>query len=143
MQDFVADFRHGVRLLVHSPGFTAVAVLSLAVGIGANTAVFSVINTVVLRSLPVERPDELVELLFKVSRRSSSELLLVEALRTLPRSESGVLRSDCRLAGPLASGGRGDSTGNRHGHVRRWKVLRRSGCEALSATGLRRTYSRL
>ncbi|HEX6975831.1 MAG TPA: ABC transporter permease, partial [Vicinamibacterales bacterium] len=54
------DLRHGVRLLLRSPGFTAIAVIALAIGIGANTAIFSVINTLILQPLPYSDADRLV-----------------------------------------------------------------------------------
>jgi len=54
-----ADVRHGLRLLRFDPGFAAVAILSLALGIGANTAIFQILDAVRLRSLPLERPEEL------------------------------------------------------------------------------------
>jgi len=56
------DLRYALRLMRRSPGFTAVAVLSLALGIGANTAIYSLFYTVMLRQLPVEHPEQLVEL---------------------------------------------------------------------------------
>ena len=54
------NLRHAGRLLWRNPGFSAVAVLSMALGIGANTAVFSLLNAVVLRTLPVNDPEQLV-----------------------------------------------------------------------------------
>src|SRR5258706_11929236 len=60
MNSFWHDLRYGCRMLLKHKGFTTVAVLSLALGIGANTALFSVVDAVLLKTLPVSNPEQLV-----------------------------------------------------------------------------------
>ena len=60
--DLFHDFRYGARVLRKSPGFALVALLMLALGIGANTAIFQLLDAVLLRSLPVDKPQDLVHI---------------------------------------------------------------------------------
>ena len=64
MTSLLQDLRYGLRMLAKNPGFTAVAVLTLGLGIGANTAVFSLLHSTILERLPIKHPQELVQLTF-------------------------------------------------------------------------------
>src|SRR5678816_1055600 len=72
MESIIKDIRYGIRSLAKRPGFVLVAVVTLALSIGANTAMFSLLNTVLLRPLPVDHPEQIVS----VSVRGKDDAML-------------------------------------------------------------------
>src|SRR5262245_36294802 len=92
------DLRYAIRMLGKNPGFTAVAVLTLALGIGANTAIFSVVNAVLLRPLPYPEPGQLVQL--RMDRSGSSSTIIGSATFVEVKAQSQSL---ARIAAYLGS----------------------------------------
>jgi len=93
LETFAQDIRYALRTMRNNPGFTSVAVLSLALGIGANTAIFSLIDALLLRSLPVRNPQELVQVQMTMPGAptpSSFSYPLVRALSDQSEIFSGV-----------------------------------------------------
>src|SRR5919198_3967690 len=80
LDDLLQDLRYGARMLLKNPGFTSVAVITLALGIGANTAIFSVINAVLLRPLPFPDPDRVL-ILYETFKPSGVPAISVPNLR--------------------------------------------------------------
>jgi predicted permease len=95
------DIRYGIRMLTRTPGFTAIAVLTLGLGLGANTTVFSFLDRVWLRALPVHRPHELVRLEFRVDSGGTDDCFNYP-LYAQYRAQHDVLAGLAADAGELA-----------------------------------------
>jgi putative ABC transport system permease protein len=91
------DLRYGMRMLRRNPGFTFIAVLTLALGIGANSAIFSVVNAVLLRPLPYRDPDRLVMVNYYRSRMLNDFALAAEFLEWRDRARSFEQIAACRF----------------------------------------------
>src|SRR5215510_14520001 len=98
IEDLIQDVRYGMRTLRKSPGFTAVAALSLALGVGANTAIFSLVDAILIKSLPVKDPEQLV--LLKTVDRDG------ESYTRLTYSDFARLRSFTQIFSGVFVGGR-------------------------------------
>jgi putative ABC transport system permease protein len=123
MDETRRDLLYAARLLRRSPGFTAITVLTLALGIGANVAVFSLINAIVLRPLPVRHPENLVELLFKAPgdpRLNSYWWMDYEHLR----GENHVFSNLMAVSLDRRQVSHDARPGRRGVHVRGWRFLR-------------------
>src|SRR5215831_5000372 len=88
MQSFLNDLRHSLRIFRSSPGFALTAVAALALGIGLNTAIFSVVNTVLLRPLPAPDPDRVM--IFLATHAGGASALASEMKFNLWRKQTSV-----------------------------------------------------
>ena len=104
------DLRYALRLLRRTPGFTAVALLSLGLGIGANTAIFTLIDAVMLRTLPVRAPGELVELLQHYPGEPRGNGYFTQADYEHYRDHNHVFSVLIAYSGPAAMPVRGDGS---------------------------------
>ena len=107
MPDLIADLRYAFRTLAKSPVFTSVAVLSLALGIGANTAIFTLLDQILLRLLPVKNPEELVMLTWRGSwygSNTGSNALSYPLYKDFRDNNEVFSAVFCRYGLPLAVG---------------------------------------
>jgi MacB-like periplasmic core domain len=93
MSGLVQDLRYAVRQLRKSPGFTAVAVITLALGIGANTTIFSIVNSFLLRPLPVHDPGQITTLTEMQKDGTNNNVFSVPDYRDI-RNQTGDVLSD-------------------------------------------------
>lgn len=101
METLIRDIRYGIRSLAKRPGFTAIAVLTLALGIGASTAIFSVVDAVLLRPLPYPRPEQIVQL--REINSSGAQMRFAEPNYLDVRARSHTLEEVAQYGGDLTT----------------------------------------
>jgi putative ABC transport system permease protein len=93
METLMQDIRYGVRMLMRNPGFMIVAIITLALGIGANTAIFSMVDGILLRPLPVQDPAQITVLAYQQQKGSIQTQFSVADFHDI-RSQSSEVFSD-------------------------------------------------
>jgi hypothetical protein len=121
MQTLIQDLRYGARILTKKPGFTLIAIFTLALGIGANTAIFTIVNAVLLRPLPYPESERLMEM----GRSWTGD----ESVNSLSAPKFVFLRDNCQsFEAVTATQGMGANV-----HLSGGWNLRRDGLQRLAA----------
>lgn len=108
MGAFTSDLRHSVRILIKTPGFTVVALAALALGIGANTAIFSVVNTVLLQPLPYPEPDRILRIERQFPQGTGSSISIPKFMAWKKSNQTFDAMTIYDFSGPGLNLGTGD-----------------------------------
>ena len=130
METLLQDIRYGARMLMKNPGFLIVAVITLALGIGANTAIFSMVDSFLLRPLPVEDPAQITVLAYQLQTGKFSDAILDRGLSRHPRSDLRRIFRCLRLQFRLGWHERGRQSRPHHDQLRDRKLFFRAGNQA-------------